>query len=392
MRTAIRVSQSFVRSHRIPAQVGVPSKRGAARKAAPSIGTSAFLMQKIDDIRPSETDYANEYGIDLEKSYTHVFKCCKMFSLYSGLKFSFSPKENSTKSQRLSSLVDYFEELISPLGLEFFVSKKTYQGEPTDILECAVYRSGRELEDTIVIMYVAPAVYLSPKSAELFKRFMKFFSDSTNIGLGIARNSENFYLDMIINMYEEDPYYEGNEDDEDMLVRKSVAEAYNENGEFWKVFEEIVSLPKQDAEILSNDIDKYRKECPNEEIGLIEAMIEGIPIVKDMNYYWYEFNPYDDGLPDEYGRDSCDGFGSSVFSSAILYSEQDGVGDMLLDMINGEVGSGIMMSGWNIHQYLCEETKKEDILEFIRCKDNVAEFDKWMGKYYTEMKKFDMYG
>lgn len=392
MRTAVRFPQSPVRSYRVTPQDRVSRERGAARKAASSLSAPAFLTQRIDDIRPAETDGMNAYGIDLVKSYKHVLKCCKRFCRFVGLKFDFTPRTDLTKSQLLGELIDYFDKLIHPHGLDFFVSKKTPQGDETSVLECAVYRYGSELENTIVIMYVAPARYLSPKSAEYFKRFMKFFSDSTNIPLGIKGHSENFYLYSILDMYEEDPFYDEDDEDEVRDKRKAIAAAYNEDGEFWNLFDEIGSLPKQDAEKLADEIDKYRSECPEEELGLMESLIEGIPIVKDMNYYWFEFNPEDDGLPDAYGNTDGDGWSSGVFASAILYSEQDGISEQLLESINSEVNAGIMMSGWNIHQYLYEDVKKEVIADFMRCKDKVGDFNKWLRSYYMEMEEFDKYG
>lgn len=393
MQAATRILQSPVRHNKVDAHVRIQSKRGAARKTAPSICAPAFLTKPIDAIRPSDETVVSSYGIDVKASYECLIKCCKRFSSVAGLNFKFMPNKDFSKSQNLGLLIDYFEELIKPLGISFCVSKLTPRGENTDLLSFVVYRYGRELEDTIVILYVSPAKYLSPEGSKIFKRFMKFFHDCTNIPLGVNQEGENFYLDSILNMWEDDPFYEceDNEDDE-YDEHKSIALAYREDGEFWNLFDEIGGMPVETAESLSEDIMAYRKVCPVDELDLIEVLYEGIDIVKDMNYYWYEFNPDDDGFPE--GGDGYDdaGWASGVFSSAILYSEQDGIGEELLDSINSEVSSGIMMSGWNIHQYLYPNMKRDVIADFIRCKDKVAEFDSWLCRYSRQVEKFDKYG
>ena len=121
-------------------------------------------------------------------------------------------------------------------------------------------------------------------------------------------------------------------------------------------------------------------------------MMEGIDVIKDANYYWFEFNPDDDGISNEYGFDSADGYASGVFASAILFSEQDGISEQLLDTVNNEANAGIIMTGWNIHQWLSPDIKKADVLEFMRCKDLVASLDKWLRVFYTATEKFDKYG
>ena len=164
------------------------------------------------------------------------------------------------------------------------------------------------------------------------------------------------------------------------------------DGEFWNLFNELYGLSREKPENLYEALEEYLHECPVNETELVEAMMEGIDIVKDMNCYWFEFNPDDDGIEDEYGNYGSDGYASSVFSSAILYSEHDGISDALLDSVNNEVNAGIMMTGWNIHQWLSPKMKKSDILEFMRCKDLCSSFDKWIRTFYRATEKFDLYG
>lgn len=393
MQAAVRISQSPVRSHVRPASVRVSCKgNGATGTVAPSLCSTAFLNQKIADIRPDDSMFLSQYGISIDSTYDHVLKCCKRFSRLTKMKFDFQPDKTMTKAQDLDRLISQFGDCIRHFGLEFFVGKKRFQGEEAGTMECAVYRAGVELDGKVVVLYVSPARYLSPRSAELFKRFMKFFSESTHIPLGI----DNFYLDSILSMYEDDPYYsELTEDDDDYpeaAKRRSISAAYNEDGEFWNLFDEIRCLPKQNAKELYDDLDKYRKNCPQEELGLMEAIADGIGIVKDMNAWWFDFNPANDGLPDGYGNINGDCWSSAVVASAILYSEHDGMSDMLMDAVNDEVNAGVGISGWNMHQYLSLNIGKPVVDEFMACKDNVVEFSLWLQRYYIEMEKFDRYG
>ena len=389
-RAAIRISQGPVRSGFITPKVRIQSKRGAGRKSAPSIGSPAFLTQKIVDIRPSEEKGLSRLGIDIQRSYEHLQSCCKRFLKFVGQSYDFECKSEWSKGQAIGELIDWFEKKIKPLGLEFFVGKKSPNGDEVDVLECAVYRYGYELSDRIVVMYVSPARYLSTKSAEFFKRFMKFFSQSTHIPLGVIDNSENFYIDAVLSMYEDDPFYD--EYDEDAKELKEIAAKYKQDGEFWNLFDEIHCLPPQNEMLLYEQMNKYRKECPDNEVELIECLMEGLSIVKDMNSYWFDFNPEDDGLPDAYGKVDGEGWASCVFASAILYSEQDSICERLLDCVNNDVNSGIEMSGWNIHQYLSPQMRKADIMDFMRCKDRVADFNKWLRDFYNNIEDFDKYG
>lgn len=387
-----RVPQGFVLNTGVRVQKGVHRKVRGAATAAPSLSAPAFLTSKIEPIRPTDKDAAGRFGIRLDKSYSNVLACCKRFLKFIGIEFDFKPTAGLTLSQRLGELIEYFENEIEPFGLTLVVSKKFPQGYETDVLQCVVYRWGKELEDTIVILYCAPAKYLSPAGSQLYKRFMKFVTDSTHIPLGIPEQSENFYLDCIMNMYEEDDFDQYEDDEEYVKDKETVLEKYKKYGEFWNLFNEINRLTKESPEHLYKALDEYRNQCPNEEMEVIEAMMEGVDVVKNVNCYWFDFNPDDDGISNEYGYDSSDGNASSVFASAILYSEHDGISDALLDNVNNDVNAGIMMTSWNIHQWLSPKMEKADILEFIRCKDLCASFDKWLRTFYLATEKFDMYG
>lgn len=339
-----------------------------------------------------------QFGIDVGRSYSRMLGSCKRFLKCVGVKYDFKPTKDLSKAQNLGELIDYFEHKLNDMNLSLCVTKKRPQGEEMKILDSVVYRFGAELESTIVIIYASPAKYLSPSTAAVYKRFLKFYSDCTNIPLGMIGNDNNFYLDCVLNCYDDEimeEMYENRSEEEDYSkhaeAHKHIISSYKKDGEFWNLFNEIEHLPQEKAETLYQYMDEYRKDCPNNELELVEAMMDGIDIVKDMNVFWFEFNPEDDGLPDAYGNTDGDGWASSVFSSAILYSEHDGVGEEMLDMINSNVNAGICMSGWNIHQWLSPTISKEYIDEFMRCKDLVAEFNKWLSKFCTEIEKFDKY-
>lgn len=380
-----RVPQGFILNTGVRTQAGISHKGQGVATSAPSLSAPAFLTSKIETIRPTDNYAEGRLGIRLDKSYAFILACCKRFLKFVGIEFDYKSKDGLTLSQKLGELIEYFESKVEPLGLSILVSKKDCQGSETDVLECAVYRWGRELECTIVILYCAPARYLSPAGSQMYKRFIKFVSDSTQIPLGIQNHSENFYLDCIMNMYYED-------DEEEVKEKYTFLEKYKVDGEFWNLFDEIYGLSREKPEDLYESLEEYLHECPVNETELVEAMMEGIDIVKDMNWYWFDFNPEDDGIEDEYGNYGSDGFASSVFASAILYSEHDGISDALLDSVNNEVNAGIMMTGWNIHQWLSPKMKKADILEFMRCKDLCASFDDWLRTFYREAEKFDLYG
>lgn len=367
----------------------VSHHRGAGT-AAPFVCAPAFLTATIDVIRPADNNASSRLGINIERSYRLVLACCKRFLKFVGVKFDFTPTNGLSRLQHLGELIDYFEKKIEPMGLSLCISKKTPNGEEQEILECVVYRIGRELEDRILIFYAAPARYLSPLTSALYKRFMKFLSDSMNIPLGIIDNGENFYLEMILNCWDDDYDHYMYEEEEEPR-KNSTADKYKENGEFWNLFDEINGLPQETADTLLADLQAYLNDCQTDEADVVKVMIDGVPIVKDANCYWFEFNPEDDGLSDAYGRTDNDGWASSVFASAILFSEHDGVEEQLLDCVNNEINAGIMMSGWNIHQWLSPKMKKEDIDDFMRCKDLVADLDKWVYDFYQETSKFDKY-
>lgn len=379
MQRQTTIPQSFVLNHRVSKECKT-DRRGAAN-AAPTICSPAFLTSKIEYIRPAERGVSLGFDIDFAKSYKHIRSCCKTFLEGVGEEFDFTPPSLSMPMM-LGELIEYFEKKLEPLGLELMVSRKNSYEEFSKVLKCAVFRSGRELDNEIVIIYCAPARYMSPRGCKMFKRFMKFVSASMCIPLG--QNSDNFYLDMTLETFESDEDEDGNPTE-----LSQVRKMYKEGGEIWNLFDEIEGLPSQTPDKLYKDLERYRHCCPSNELGLIEVMMDGIDVIKDANKFWFEFNPDDDGFDE---NDYCEGYSSSVMASAILYSENDGVSDQLLNFVNSEADAGYLFSGWNIHQWLLPKIRKKEIQEFIRCKDLVASLSKWLSRFYQEAEKFDLYG
>lgn len=395
-KAAIRISQRPVFNYSRRGKGTVQSKRRRRTGSFPSVCAPAFLTTKIETIRPNEDNIDSQFGLDLVKSYNRLFGCCKRFMEVEGIEFKFEPSPTSTLLQRLGELIEYFEGILQPFGVDLLVSKKNPRGGETEVLEYALYRYGRELEDNIIVMYVAPADYLSKEGSKLFKRFMKFFSDSTNIPLGVTCNKENFYLDGVLEWFTGEDEYEEDYIDEEFVESKNtnqeIAAAYRENGKFWHLFEEIKSQQGVTPDSIKKELEDYIIICPSEEVELIKVMLKGVPIIANMNTYWFEFNPEDDGLPDEYGNFDETSWSSSVFASAILYSENDGISDAMLESINAECCAGVMFSGWNIHQWLDQKMETKTIKEFIEYKDLVRKFAVWNSDFYKESCKFDKYG
>lgn len=389
---ATRVSQYPVRCLGGRKKVAVADNGGrGAAKAAPTLRTPAFLTQRFEPIRPDKVDVSGLEGLKIKASYGNILRCARRFFKFAGLAFRYVPDEKLNISQQLGELIEYIEKEVEKLDLEFCVTCKNWDGETTGILQGVVYRRGVELDQTIVVLYVSPAMYLSKRGAGIYKRFIKFFSDQTGISIGITDNRENFYLESFLWM-EEDYYDEDDPDErEEESRRKKIVDAYLKGGEFQNLFEEINALGWQDVRKLTDDLILYCNEGAAGERELAKVMLDGIPVICSMNAHWYDFNPDDDGLPDEYGRE-YEGSVSGVFSSAILYSEQDGICEMLLDCINNESNAGIEVTGWNIHQWLYPKLKKEQVEDLLRCRYASRDFCNWMDDFYRVTEKFDKYG
>ena len=366
---------------------------GKGRRAdrSPSLCAPAFLTSRIDVIRPDDTD-ANIFGIDVRRSYDKLYRCCKLFTDYEHIPFTFVPVNNTTQLQRLSQLIDYFDGILKHFGLELHTSRLDEYQKETNVLEYTIYRNGYEMECRIIVLHVAPADYLSPEGSRLFKRFMKFYSENTNIALGVVNNYDNFYLDYLLEWYVERDYYDDEESQKEKEKYRKVFEGYKEDGKFWNLFDEIESQKGVTDESLQRELEAYLKVCPEDEEELMKAMYDGIPIVKHMNIYSFVFNPDVDGLPDENGYCDDNTWNSSVLCSAILYSDNDGLCDSLLESISSDQYCGVMFYGWNYHLRLTPKTKRKDLRYFIDHKDIISEYASWESDFYNAASKFDNYG
>jgi len=364
-------------------------RKGGKETTSSSPSTSSFLTTSIEPIRISDKDASCCFGIDINESYFQILSCCKRFLRLVGIKFDFNPQSNLSIFQKLGELIDYFSEKIEHLGLKYVVSKKDMFGNDVNVLESIVYRPGTEMDNVVMILYCSPVFYLSPSGSQLYKRYMKFVSDSTCIPFGCSDYGENFYLDCIVNMSDD---YLNEYLDENEKRFKNELNKYQKGGEYWKLFNEIDNLPKESVAVLRDDMKSYLQVCPPDEKSLFQVMLNGIDIIKDANINWFNFNPYNDGLPNEHGRYDDDSYSSAVLASAILFSENDGVSDSLLDYVNSDADCGLTFTGWNIHQRLSPKIDKKIVNEFIRCKDLVADLDGWLTDFYVESTKFDLYG
>lgn len=395
-RTTVGVSQDIVRNSFKSATNGARNGFGAQGKAYAPFRSTAFLRQSILDIGLNEDYLLRCYGIDVGGSYKKMLESFKTFCKVVGLEFGFAPQPFFTKTQTLMSAVDYFCNLIKPLGLELSVSRKCAQGEDLGGLECCVYRYGKELENNVVVLYACPARYLTPKGAELYKRFMKFVSQSMHIPLGVNNSGALFYIETMVQVYDDEFLSNPSSDDEEYRDEaermRTMLEAYRENGEFFSLLEEIHLLARQDVTTLQNDMEEYSRCCPENEAGLIECLMGGLDIVRDMDVEKFDFSPDDNGFPNDWGYDADSEWSSIVSFSSILYSQYDGMTDAVIGFLNDDVEAGANISGWNIHLRLSPVMDSRDITEFMRCKDLVWRFSSWLGSFYENTEKFDRYG
>lgn len=384
---AKRVSQRALSGHRRIAWVNVPGNAGKKREIRASFCTAPFLRHKIEIIEPSGNDVLYFFGIDVAKSFYHILASMKRFCKTAGLKFDF--KADRAGMNDLNELVDYCQKVIEPLGLEMNISRPTEVDDWDGLLDCCLYRYGKEMDYTILVMYVSPADYLSPQSAELFKKWMSFFSFTTSIHLGFC--SDNMELECIMDMHDENEFDE-EEAEEYYGISKDVFQAYKEGGKFEKLMQEIYSKKCHSPASLHKEISDYLERCPEEEKALFEVILEGIPIVDRICIYDYDYNPFANGFPDEYGNTYEDEYNSTVQCSAILYSEQDGIGEMMIENINSNTQGGIEYYGFNLFLNLTPKTKKDSIRWFINSRDEIKVFSEWYNKYYEQATKFDKYG
>lgn len=358
-------------------------RTGGGAEVAPSICAPSFLTGTIEDIRLNEAYVSEKYQFDVEDSCRSLFGCSKRFMEVMGLEFGFT--SSSTPLKRLGELIDYFEGVLKKYEVELYIGKKDGSGCVNDVLQYALYRESTVMYNTILVLYASPCHYLSERGSMIYKHFLKFFHDSTQIDLGVREMSDNFYLNFIMDMDEEGDECEG------FGEGQGYFKEYRKDGMFWNLFDEVENIEGVTKDSLYEECSDYIKECPSEEKDLFRIMLDGIPTISEMNKYWFLFNPEDDGVealnPYSDPEEQC----SIVNFGAILYSEKDGMSNTLVQHINDDVNCGRDPYGWNIHQWLSPNIEDRYIEEFIRCRFIVDDFSKWIDDFNVEAMKFDKY-
>jgi len=361
--------------------------RGTRKKAPAATEPNAFdfLNTKIEELGIND-DTLLGCGINVVGCYERLLEGCSRFLSYYGIKVDFVPPQEGSYIDKLTSLINYFDERVQSLGYEFVaVSRAPYNTESSD-LDFIVYRWGKEFEETVVVLYCCPAVYMSEEGGRWYKQFMKFASDSMAVNLGA--NSDNYQLDMTLEMAIEEAEADP---DEELRVgtgtAASIAKEYK-TGLFKKLFDEIERMPKMTAKQLIDGLEDYKSRCPMNEQDLIECLIEGVPVVARANVFAFDFNPDDSGIQADEDEDN---WLSGPLSTAILYSRNDGIGEAMIGNINSGINSGTLGYTWS--RFLCVSNglKAEDVKEFEADRDFLPRFDEWLYMFNKETEKFDKY-
>ena len=354
-------------------------RRGASSSStSANIDSLAFLSQKIETIRTSDEQYLREYCIDIPKSFANLQKTCQKFLELRRCQYEVDYSGCNTGADKIICLTEWFERQVESFGHNLSLHK-SYGDE---CLHFVLYYPLPELEWTICVFYCAPANYLSEKGGELYKKYIKFISDSMGIGIGGENNHENYILDTILTWMDDfsDSIYDDIDEDRLKIVNK-----YKKGGEFHKLFEEIDKLPFINSEGITKELQDYRKICPNNELELVECMLEGIPVVKKMNVNLYDFIPdYEDDPESEVKI-------AIPWTTAILYSCNDGIGDELVDSINSDIQCGSEVSNWTANLTIREEINANDLKNFENDKSIGKKFSKWIEKFNRLTEKFDKY-
>jgi hypothetical protein len=359
-------------------------KRGGRRmcnsSSSPSSDPFAFLKQKIEEIRISDEQYLSRYGIDIKGSFEKLKRTYKKFSEYYSFEYEVDYTGCETTADRILKLAESFDAQVESTGFYMSLSKDY----DATALNFVLYYPLSELDWTICIFYCSPADYLSEEGSLIYKKFIKYISCCMGISIGVEDNVENYFLEAIINWYDEGIYSSDDEPDEGKL---HIAKMYQRGGRFQKLFQEISNLPRMNEFDINKELENYREKCPHEELELVECMIDGVSIIKKMNVCQYDFTPDVDTENDDY----CDGKVMIPWTTAILYSSHDGLSDDLVDCINTDVQSGLEAVSWMANLILTDETTPTELKEFEANKDLGEKFEKWINGFNKLTEKFDRY-
>lgn len=334
-------------------------RKKTARPTAARTDSRAFLSQPLHSIAMSESPMMKikTGGI----CDTLNMSCNRIFSL-TGEDFRFS---NEDSVQHMIDVIKVMDDWAVKHNLSFTAVK-----DADDDISFVLYKEMTCLELRVFVYYLSPADYLPKETAELYKRFICYVASSLGISV-MPENSDNRYVDMLL--------FNDCLDEED---HGDIYDLYNNNEKVKKLFEET-----RDADIgdLLEDLTKHRKVCGPNELDLVEAMIEGMEVMKYISIYKYDFNPYLDGF------DDSDGDIELPSTLAILYSSNDGLEEMVLDCINNDHYCGLIPQGWNRWLRLSPSIKREE-LESLMADEAIEErFNEWNTKFYEQMVKFDLY-
>lgn len=325
--------------------------------------------------------------IDFEGSYKKIRAGAERFLKAHDLKLGYEPKDDEDWKDRILLLMEDLEKQLEPMDYHCMMHKD--ENEP--ILDAAVYAYGSDMDYTIGELYVRPAETLPPEEAMLFKRFMKFFSRETNIGIGL--DNDSFFVETQMEYfsgYYDDEDFENldEEDKEEALFRRKIVENYQEGGKYKKLFDEIDSLvvsPDELARDLQAYLDKFRGNTEKiDEWKLMGVLYDGIDIARCINIFDWTFNPFNDGV-DECEEDNF--YTASSLLNFIFYSEHDTFGESVLDAVNN---GGEEMGAWCTDFVITKEMDFDRRLKYFEDSvEAVPKFIQWLRDFYITAEKFD---
>lgn len=346
----------------------------------------AFLNGKIEDLPVTEEKFSSCFNLNIRSSYERLRSVTARFLKCLGKESCFVPVEKAGVVENLDNLQSWFEKEISELGLELQVTKHDPYDEDCGDIDFVVYSTCYELDMKVLIFIVSPVETLPTKAAGLYRQFIKFVSDSMSIRIGTS--TDNYYLDMVMSYHDDlEQDIEELEGEDRMLLeeRRKVIAAYKDGGEYDKLFEQIRRLSPESSESLKKRMEEYIKECNDADVcHLFKVLVDGLPLIKMMNINWFDFNPDVNGI-----KANDDSFIDVYSQQAILYSNNDGIEEALINALENDYNCGVLPVSYNIHMWLNDRQTEDDIREFMDNLDLGALFSRWMVDYYEASKKFD---
>ena len=387
VRTERPVSSGVVRHHKARPARNVQKLHEDARRTSSAIAahkddTFGFLNETFKELAVTDELMSGCYGLNIASSYDRLRTVSAVFVGYFDKPFDFEPPTNADTAQRLEALMEWFEKRVNEQGFQLATVKyDPYDWENGDI-DFVVYNPIEELEMMVTGIIASPVETLPKKASELYARFLKFFSYSTTVSLGY--NSDNYYLDMVIESYDdsEQDLEELDEEDRKYLEQRRTLVADYKTGKYKKMFEEIDRL---DTNGLYEDIAAYIHECKEHDVRhLFEVLLEGMPIVGKMNIHWFDFNPEVDGI-----TEAQDSFIEVFSQQMILYSFNDGIEEGVINALENDYNCGVIPVGYNQRLRLHESLDYNDIADFVDNRNLGHDFAKWSADYYHAVNKFD---